>query len=56
MVTIVPGLRNCAHAREQLALDFQIFGDDFDDPVRFGAARQDRLRNFQWKCDPPAPP
>ena len=40
MVTIVPGLRTCGDAREQRALDLEIFRDDFDDPVRFGAEFQ----------------
>ncbi len=39
MVTIVPGLRNCA-TREQRALDFQVLGYDFDDPVRLRAQLQ----------------
>ena len=34
------GLANLRDAREQRALDFQIFGDDFDDPVRLGAKFQ----------------
>ena len=34
------GLANLRDAREQRALDFEIFGDDFDDPVRLGAKFQ----------------
>ena len=34
------GLATCGDAREQRALDLQIFGDDFDDPVGFGAELQ----------------
>ena len=39
MVTMEPGLRNCATFARQAALDFQILGYDFDDPIRFGDAR-----------------
>ena len=34
------GLANLRDAREQRALDLEIFRDDFDDPVRFGAEFQ----------------
>ena len=34
------GLANLRDARKQRALDFEIFGDDFDDPVRLGAKFQ----------------
>ena len=34
------GLANLRDAREERALDFEIFGDDFDDPVRLGAKFQ----------------
>ena len=34
------GLANLRDAREQRALDFEIFGDDFDDPVGLGAKFQ----------------
>ena len=34
------GLANFRDAGEQRALDFEIFGDDFDDPVRLGAKIQ----------------
>ena len=34
------GLANLRDAREQRALDLEIFRDDFDDPVRFGAELQ----------------
>ena len=37
MVTMVPGRRCGGDAIEELALDFEIFGDGFDDPVGFGA-------------------
>ena len=34
------GLANFGDAREQCALDLEVFRDDFDDPVRFGAELQ----------------
>ena len=37
VVTMAPGRRCGGDAIEQLALDFEIFGDGFDDPIGFGA-------------------
>ena len=34
------GLAKLRDARQQIFLDVQIFGDDFDDPIRFRATRQ----------------
>src|SRR5882672_728997 len=35
-----PGFAELRDAREEFALDFEIFGDDFDDPIGFGDARE----------------
>ena len=34
------GLAELGDARKELALDFEIFRDDFDDPIGFGNARE----------------
>ena len=34
------GLAELRDARKEFALDFEIFGDDFDDPIGFGDARE----------------
>ena len=37
MVTMVPGRRCAGDRLQQAALDFEIFGDGFDDPIGLGA-------------------
>ncbi len=40
MVTIAPGRRCASHFLQQAALDGEIFGHGFDDPVGLGAPRE----------------
>ncbi len=46
-VTIVPGLRTVSTRSEKAALDFQIFGDGFDDPIHLRRTTPGCLRNFR---------